>query len=64
MFSTTIDAYVAQLDHFRDVIGGPAESLQTVEDGARTLIATLAVTEAARRKSRVELSARYQALAA
>lgn len=64
LFSTTIDPYVAQLDHFRDVINGVTESVQTVEDGARTLIATLAVTEAARRKARVELNARYQALAA
>ena len=39
----TIDPYVAQLDHFRDVIRGTTPSLQTVEDGARSLLATLAV---------------------
>lgn len=64
LFATTIDPYIAQLDHFRDVIRGTAASLQSVEDGARTLVATLAVTEAARRKTRIELQARYESLAA
>jgi predicted dehydrogenase len=58
----TIDPYVAQLDHFRDVIRGHATSLQTVEDGARTLIATLAVTEAAQSGTRIDLRERYDAL--
>lgn len=64
LFTTTIDPYVAQLEHFRDVIRGSAESLQSVDDGARTLIATLAVTEAARCKTRVDLRQRYEALVA
>ncbi|AOF93390.1 Gfo/Idh/MocA family oxidoreductase [Sinorhizobium sp. RAC02] len=64
LFATTIDPYVAQLDHFRDVICGAVMSLQSVDDGARTLIATLAVTEAARRKTRIELQPRYENLAA
>ena len=58
----TIDPYVAQLDHFRDVIRGLTPSLQPVEDGARTLIATLAVTEAAASGTRIELRDRYDAL--
>jgi predicted dehydrogenase len=51
----TLDAYIAQLDHFRDVIHGKTESIQTVEDGAKTLRATLAVTQAAARETRVIL---------
>jgi predicted dehydrogenase len=62
LHGTTIDPYVAQLDHFRDVIRGVTPSLQTVEDGARTLIATLAVTEAAATGRRIDLCDRYDAL--
>lgn len=62
LFATTIDPYVAQLDHFRDVIRGAVPSMQTVEDGARTLIATLAITEAAQTGARVDLRDRYEAL--
>ena len=62
LFATTIDPYVAQLDHFRDVIRGTAPSMQTVEDGARTLIATLAITEAGKAGTRVDLRDRYEAL--
>ena len=62
LHATTIDPYSAQLDHFRDVIRGLTPSLQTVEDGARTLIATLAVTEAAVTGRRVDLGDRYDAL--
>jgi predicted dehydrogenase len=58
----SIDPYIAQLDHFRDVINGATPSLQTVEDGARTLIATLAVTEAAATGRRIDLRDRYDAL--
>jgi predicted dehydrogenase len=58
----TLDPYTAQLDHFRDVIRGKTASLQTVEDGARTLIATLAVTEAAVAGKRIDLRDRYKAL--
>jgi predicted dehydrogenase len=58
----TIDPYVAQLDHFRDVIRGTAPSLQPVEDGARSLIATLAIAEAARAGRRVELRDGYAAI--
>jgi predicted dehydrogenase len=62
LFATTIDPYVAQLDHFRDVIRGVVPSMQTVEDGARTLIATLAITEAAATGSRIDLRQRYEIL--
>jgi len=58
----TLDPYIAQLDHFRDVIRGTAASLQPVEDGARTLIATLAVAEAAATGRRVDLRDRYTTL--
>jgi predicted dehydrogenase len=64
LFATTIDPYVAQLDHFRDVVRGAAHSMQTVEDGARTLIATLAITEAAQAGQRIDLRDRYEALTA
>jgi predicted dehydrogenase len=60
----TIDPYVAQLDHFRDVIRGTTPSLQPVEDGARTLIATLGVAEAAAAGRRIDLRDRYEALSA
>jgi predicted dehydrogenase len=58
----TIDPYIAQLDHFRDVIRGTAPSLQPVEDGARSLMATLAIAEAAATGRRVDLRDRYAAL--
>jgi predicted dehydrogenase len=58
----TIDPYVAQLDHFRDVIRGTTPSLQPVEDGARSLLATLAIAEAAATGRRVDLRERYAAL--
>jgi predicted dehydrogenase len=58
----TIDPYVAQLDHFRDVIRGTAPSLQPVEDGARSLLATLAIAEAAATGRRVDLRECYAAL--
>jgi predicted dehydrogenase len=57
----TIDPYVAQLDHFRDVIRGTAPSLQPVEDGARSLMATLAIAEAAATGRRVDLRDRFAA---
>jgi hypothetical protein len=38
--------------------------LQTVEDGARTLIATLAVTEAATAGRRIDLRDRYALVSA
>jgi predicted dehydrogenase len=60
--ASTIDPYVAQLDHFHDIIRGTAPSLQTVEDGARTLIATLAIAEAAAAGRRIDLRDRYAAL--
>ena len=58
----TIDPYVAQLDHFRDVVRDTAPSLQPVEDGARSLMATLAIAEAAATGRRVDLRDRYAAL--
>ena len=45
------------------MIRGKVQSLQPVEDGARTLIATLAVTEAAAAGKRIELAGRYEGLA-
>ncbi|HLY89457.1 MAG TPA: Gfo/Idh/MocA family oxidoreductase [Acetobacteraceae bacterium] len=60
----TIDPYIAQLDHFRDVVRGVAASVQSVEDGTKTLIATLAVTEAAATGARIDLRGRYEALLA
>src|SRR5882724_8801948 len=60
----TIDPYIAQLDHFRDVIRGTTPSQQPVEDGARTLIATLAIAEAAAAGRRIDLRDRYAALSA
>jgi predicted dehydrogenase len=60
--ATSLDPYVAQLDHFRDIIRGTAPSLQPVEDGARSLIATLAVAEAAAGGRRIDLRDRYAAL--
>jgi len=62
LHAPTIDPYVAQLDHFRDVIRGAAPSLQNVEDGARSLLATLAVAEAATAGRRIDLRERYAAL--
>ena len=64
LFASFVDPYVAQLDHFRDVVCGTEQSLQTVEDGARTLIATLAVAEAAQTANRIDLRERYEAVAA
>jgi len=58
----TIDPYAAQLDHFRDVIRGTVPSLQPVEDGARSLLATLAIAEAAAEGRRIDLRERYAAL--
>ncbi|KUM27843.1 oxidoreductase [Mesorhizobium loti] len=63
LFATTIDPYAAQLNHFRDIIRGTIQSIETVEDGARTLIATLAITEAAETGARIDLLERYEALA-
>ena len=61
--AASIDPYVAQLDHFRDVIRGVAPSLQPVEDGARSLLVTLAIAEAATSRRRIDLRERYAALA-
>ncbi|WOH69473.1 Gfo/Idh/MocA family oxidoreductase [Bradyrhizobium sp. BWA-3-5] len=61
--TASIDPYVAQLDHFRDVIRDVTPSLQTVEDGARSLLVTLAIAEAANSGRRIDLRERYAALA-
>jgi predicted dehydrogenase len=58
------DPYVAQLSHFRDVVRHGARSLQPVEDGARTLIATLAARESADTGATVQLQGRYGVLGA
>ena len=57
-----IDPYVAQLDHFRDIIRGVTPSLQPVEDGARSLLVTLAIAEASTSGQRIDLRGRYAAL--
>jgi predicted dehydrogenase len=60
--ATSIDPFVAQLDHFHDVIRGNAPSVQPVEDGARSLLATLAIAEAASAGRRIDLRERYAAI--
>ena len=57
-----LNPYDAQLDHFRDLIRGKVTSIQTAEDGLRTLIATAAVGEAAKSGARIDLRPRYAAL--
>ncbi|MGL4241207.1 MAG: Gfo/Idh/MocA family protein [Beijerinckiaceae bacterium] len=54
------DPYIAQLSHFRDLIRGEAQSIQPVADGARTLVATLAVREASERGVSIDLRDRYR----
>jgi hypothetical protein len=51
-----------QLDHFRDVVRGVTPSLQPVEDGARSLLVTLAIAEAATARRRIDLRERYAGL--
>jgi predicted dehydrogenase len=58
------EPYAAQLSHFRDVIRNGAPSVQTVEDGTRTLIATLAVRESAANGTVVQLADAYAKLGA
>jgi predicted dehydrogenase len=53
------DPYHVQLTHFRDVMRGATPSIQTVADGARTLVATLAVREASARGATIDLMDRY-----
>jgi predicted dehydrogenase len=53
------DPYHMQLSHFRDVIRGATPSIQTVADGARTLVATLAVREASEHGATIDLMDRY-----
>ena len=50
-------AYDNQLDHFLTVIAGQASPLITARDGMMTLVTTLAIAEAARTGTRIELSA-------
>jgi predicted dehydrogenase len=63
LFAPTIDPYAAQLDHFRDVVRGKTASMLTVADAARTLAATLAVSEAAATGRRIDLAGAYERLA-
>lgn len=60
--STRLDPYISQLSHLRDVIAGKEVSVQSVEDGARTLLASLAVSEAAGAGRRIDIRERYKAL--
>lgn len=53
------DLYAAQLRHFCRVIRGEEASIVPIEDGARTLAATLAVGEASRRGSRIDMAGRF-----
>lgn len=62
--AVSIDPYVAQLEHFRDVIRGVVPSLQPVDDGARSLVVTLAIAEAAASGGRIDVRERYAALSA
>lgn len=57
-----LNPYDSQLDHFRDLIRGKAASIQTAEDGLKTLVATLAVSEAAATGQRIDVRARLAAL--
>jgi predicted dehydrogenase len=59
LFAGRLDPYVAQLTHFRDIVRDGAASLQSVEDGARTLLATSAVSEAAASGSTIDIAGRY-----
>jgi len=56
------DPYIEQLRHFCRVIQEGEAPLVSAEDGARTLAATLAVTEAGRTQRPVELAAAFRAL--
>lgn len=56
------EPYHAQLTHFRDVIRSGATPTQPVADGTRTLIASLAVSEAAASGTRIDIRSRYAAL--
>lgn len=56
------EPYHAQLSHFRDVIRNGATPIQPVDDGARTLIASLAVSEAAAAGRRIDIRERAAAL--
>ena len=49
------DAYIRQVDHFADVMGGRAKPKISGEDAAASLAVTLAVLEAGRSGSRVIL---------
>ena len=62
-YSTRVDPYIEQLSHFRDVIRHGATPIQPVEDGARTLLAASAVSEAAASGQRVDLRDRLSKLA-
>lgn len=57
-----LNPYDAQLDHFRDLIVGKVASIQTAEDGLKTLIATAAVSEAAATGQRIDVRSRIAAL--
>lgn len=56
------DPYVEQLKHFRRVIQEGEAPLISAEDGARTLAATLALTQAGTTQRPVELAAAFRAL--
>lgn len=56
------DPYVEQLKHFRRVIQQDEAPLISAGDGARTLAATLALTQAASTQRPVELAAAFRAL--
>ena len=53
---TPADPLARQLDHFLDVIEGRAAPLVTARDALRTLAATLAVSESAHTRRRIELT--------
>jgi predicted dehydrogenase len=51
----SVDAHARQIRHFADVIRGTAKPIITARDGARTLEVTLALIEASKRQTVVEL---------
>ena len=55
LHAVSLDPYEAQLNHFHDVLVGQVPSLQPVEDGALTLLATLAVAESAAKGAWIDL---------
>jgi predicted dehydrogenase len=54
-FAARLDPFNAQLSHFRDMIRDDVPSIQNVADGCRTLVAAIAVSEAAATGKRIDI---------